>query len=167
MLLRLPAARGNQSAQQLFQFLEQCCVVAAAGIAPKLHDDIQIVELCCQLAVHDAYQAFDPVTIYRARGNFLADDQSEPRTVSGIGQSSGQKTVAARPAAACQYSLELRRFRQTTRSPLGGAAAIPRFRQTLRRARPFARRARMTARPPRVFMRTRNPWVRWRRVLDG
>lgn len=38
---------------------------------------------------------------------------------------------------------------------------------TAKRARPLARRARKTARPPRVFRRARNPWVRWRRVLDG
>ena len=39
--------------------------------------------------------------------------------------------------------------------------------QTARRLRPLARRALMTARPPRVFMRTRKPWVRARRVLEG
>ena len=36
-----------------------------------------------------------------------------------------------------------------------------------RRLRPLARRALMTARPPRVFIRTRKPCVRARRVLDG
>jgi len=39
--------------------------------------------------------------------------------------------------------------------------------QTARRLRPFARRALMTLRPPAVFMRTRKPWVRLRRVTDG
>src|SRR5690606_17781819 len=39
--------------------------------------------------------------------------------------------------------------------------------QTARRARPLARRALMTLRPPLVFMRTRKPWVRARRVLEG
>lgn len=39
--------------------------------------------------------------------------------------------------------------------------------QTARRLRPLARRALMTARPPRVFMRTRKPWVRARRVFEG
>jgi hypothetical protein len=36
-----------------------------------------------------------------------------------------------------------------------------------RRRRPRARRLRSTARPPRVPLRTRNPWRRARRVLDG
>jgi len=39
--------------------------------------------------------------------------------------------------------------------------------QTARRLRPLARRALITARPPRVFMRTRKPWVRARRVFEG
>jgi hypothetical protein len=36
-----------------------------------------------------------------------------------------------------------------------------------RRRRPLARRLRSTARPPRVPLRTRNPWRRARRVLEG
>ncbi len=39
--------------------------------------------------------------------------------------------------------------------------------QIARRLRPLARRALITARPPRVFMRTRKPWVRLRRVTEG
>ena len=39
--------------------------------------------------------------------------------------------------------------------------------QTARRLRPLARRALITARPPRVFMRTRNPWVRARLIFEG
>jgi hypothetical protein len=38
---------------------------------------------------------------------------------------------------------------------------------TERRLRPRARRRRRTARPPRVFMRARNPWVRFRLLLCG
>jgi hypothetical protein len=36
-----------------------------------------------------------------------------------------------------------------------------------RRRRPLARRLRRTARPPRVPLRTRKPWRRARRVLEG
>ena len=39
--------------------------------------------------------------------------------------------------------------------------------QAASRLRPLARRALMTARPPRVFIRTKKPWVRALRVLDG
>ena len=40
-------------------------------------------------------------------------------------------------------------------------------RQALSRARPLARRALITARPPRVLIRARNPWVRFRFRLLG
>jgi hypothetical protein len=40
-------------------------------------------------------------------------------------------------------------------------------RQTARRLRPLARLAAITARPPRVFMRTRKPWVRARLVFEA
>lgn len=39
--------------------------------------------------------------------------------------------------------------------------------QTDRRCRPLRRRAESTARPERVRMRTRKPWVRFRRRLLG
>ena len=38
---------------------------------------------------------------------------------------------------------------------------------TLSLVRPFARRARIIALPPRVFMRIRNPWVRFLLMTDG
>jgi hypothetical protein len=41
------------------------------------------------------------------------------------------------------------------------------FAQTASRALPFALRALITARPALVFMRTRKPWVRLRRVFEG
>src|SRR5699024_10448223 len=48
-----------------------------------------------------------------------------------------------------------------------GRGSQPRMGQTDSRLRPLARRALMTARPPRVFMRTRKPCVRLRRVTEG
>ena len=39
--------------------------------------------------------------------------------------------------------------------------------QTANRLRPLARLALMMARPPRVFIRTKKPWVRARRVFEG
>ena len=62
--LRLLFARSEQSAQQLLQFLEQCRVIAAAGAAPELYDDIQRIQLCRQLTMHDSDQALHPVTIH-------------------------------------------------------------------------------------------------------
>ena len=58
------------------------------------------------------------------------------------------------------------------RSYVSGAEPLPTaislaLVQTLKRARPLARRARRIARPPRVRMRTRNPWVRFLRIVEG
>ena len=111
--LRLFFARSEQSAQQLLQFLEQCRVIAAAGAAPELYDYIQRVKLCRQLTVHYSDQALYPVTIHRPGRRLFADDQSESRAISGIGQGPGQETFAARPASAGENCFELRRFGQS------------------------------------------------------
>ncbi len=66
---------------------------------------------------------------------------------------------AAEPATACDLRAIGRRVPgQATR--FGPC-------QTARRLRPLARRAAITARPPRLFMRTRKPWVRARRVFEA
>ena len=83
---------------------------------------------------------------------------------------------SARNDAASQSGLELRACLETMhcgqalagrRADPAGAADSGNIDQTARRLRPLARRALITARPPRVFMRTRKPWVRARRVLEG
>jgi hypothetical protein len=48
-----------------------------------------------------------------------------------------------------------------------GVSGRAAFAQTASRALPFALRALITARPALVFMRTRKPCVRLRRVFDG
>eukprot|EP00611_Tribonema_gayanum_P029556 TRINITY_DN794_c0_g2_i1.p1 TRINITY_DN794_c0_g2~~TRINITY_DN794_c0_g2_i1.p1 ORF type:complete len:277 (-),score=13.74 TRINITY_DN794_c0_g2_i1:192-986(-) len=64
------------------------------------------------------------------------------------------------------------RSKSAARNPAGAVVRLtPRERKRLdqrpRRLRPLARRAFSTRRPPRVFMRTRKPWVRARRVFEG
>jgi hypothetical protein len=58
---------------------------------------------------------------------------------------------------------------QTLCAALSGGRKImfARMLYTARRARPLARRALITALPPLVFMRTRNPWVRFLLVTEG
>src|SRR4029450_3831946 len=67
--------------------------------------------------------------------------------------------------AFAQQAFELRFLRETAGctqpEALFGRGYSP------RRRRPRARRLRKTARPPRVPLRTRNPWRRARRVLEG
>jgi len=66
-----------------------------------------------------------------------------------------------------QQLLELRLAAQpaTCIEPETLAGRYSRYSPT--RRRPRARRLRNTARPPRVRLRTRKPWRRARRVLDG
>jgi hypothetical protein len=94
-LLRLFFARSEQSAQQLLQFLEQCRVIAAARAATELYDNIKRIQLRRQLTMHDSDQALHPVAINRPGCRFFADDQTESRTVTGVGQGSRQKTFTA------------------------------------------------------------------------
>jgi hypothetical protein len=79
------------------------------------------------------------------------------------------KQVAAEtaPLAFTQQLLELRLAAQpaTCIEPETLARRYNGYSPT--RRRPRARRLRNTARPPRVRLRTRKPWRRARRVLDG
>lgn len=78
---------------------------------------------------------------------------------------------------AAEHANDLRRnVRRTECSKVRGSAVVRRLQghrfrlpgvQTARRLRPLARRLLMTLRPPRLFMRTRKPWVRARRIFDG
>lgn len=56
---------------------------------------------------------------------------------------------------------------EARRPPEGGVVLPRRDRQSARRLRPLERRRRSTARPPRLFIRTRKPWVRRRWRLFG
>ena len=83
-------------------------------------------------------------------------DRVEGETVQGEMRRLGHRSAG-------QHGLELLPGPQ----PLDHRRASTDRAQTARRLRPLARRALMTARPPRVFMRTRKPWVRARRILEG
>ena len=126
------------------------------------HDIVRRSQIAAQLAKHFAHHAF-----HRRAGNCPgrdapADDNSQTRrlaariipdqdvkepTLSSCRERAGEMRPATQPRQARQLGTRLC--------------------HTARRARPLARRALMTARPPRLFMRTRKPWVRLRRVFDG
>ena len=67
--------------------------------------------------------------------------------------------------AFAQQAFELRFLRET--AGCSQPEALPGRGYSPSRRRPRARRLRKTARPPRVPLRTRNPWRRARRVLEG
>jgi len=63
--------------------------------------------------------------------------------------------------------LDLRQRAKPSRLGIRCSAQMRIFFYTASLARPLARRARITARPPRVFMRTKNPCVRFLLITEG
>ena len=112
-----------------------------------------------------AYAALDSIAIDRPRSVLLRHQDAELRESRmapfEIKTVTGQ--IATRPMA--QQAFELRFLPQ----PAGRieAEALGARGYSPRRRRPLARRLRSTARPPRVPLRTRKPWRRARRVLEG
>jgi hypothetical protein len=96
------------------------------------------------------------------------DQDSEARRSSG--RARYVKSVASDAASLgfAQQPLELRPMLQPTSAIERVALACSAYSSySPMRRRPRARRLRSTARPPRVRLRTRKPWRRARRVLDG
>ena len=99
----------------------------------------------------------------------LARDQDAEPCSTGIAAPE-IKSVAcqAAPLAFAQQPLELGLAPQPARCIETESLLRGRYNDyNPSRCRPRARRLRKTARPPRVRLRTRKPWRRARRVLDG
>lgn len=128
--------------------------------------------------------SFDGVSGGGTLGMSLANHQSQAsRCLSSacrVSQGREDQKVSARNSPPGKGGGELFGAVQPRRRRKGGArhsvfglvGEVPpptpeQVNQTARRLRPLARRALITARPPRVFMRTRKPWVRLRRVTEG
>ena len=112
-----------------------------------------------------ARQAFGKVARYRQRHESLVDGYSQPGFGVSIGPGVDLKVVARRRTLEREHRCKCMTSVEPTRP--AKRVASGRVGQTPRRARPLARRERRTARPARVFMRTRKPCVRLRRVVDG
>lgn len=126
------------------------------------HNDVDWTELITQLTEYFSNGSLHQRTCNRARGSLPADNYSQTgllarRVVSA--QNDKIFTLSSRREGACElcFTTQRRPARQPEARRL----------QTAKRARPLARRALITARPPRVFMRSRKPCVRARRVLEG
>jgi hypothetical protein len=109
--------------------------------------------------------ALDAVAVCRQRGVLSGNHDSEPRASGRAPRD--EKSVALQGAALAltQQSLEMRFVPQPAGRIQPETLAARGY--SPRRLRPRARRLRNTARPPLVRLRTRNPWRRARRVLEG
>jgi len=125
-------------------------------------DDIDWTELIAQLTEYFSNGTLHQGTCNRARCRMPADDDSQ----AGL---SARRAVPAQNDKKLPLSLCRKRTRELRfpAQPRFAGQPVARRLQTAKRARPLARRALITARPPRVFMRSRKPCVRARRVLEG
>jgi hypothetical protein len=132
-----------------------------------LHTDyeIQCRQLIRLAAENFPYETLDRVPCHGRVHNPLTDDNAKPRAGPGRRPGTHPEVLAFHLPSALERGSEVRSLPDPPRS----RQALPVFagRQTASRALPLARRALTTAWPPRFFIRTRNPWVRLRRVLDG
>jgi hypothetical protein len=112
-----------------------------------------------------ANAALDAVTLGRQRGVLSGYHDSEPRAAGRAPLDEEGVAVQSAAPALAQQALEMRFVPQ----PAGGIQpeTLAARGYSPRRLRPRARRLRNTVRPPLVRLRTRNPWRRARRVLEG
>ena len=151
--------------QQIAYFGARCGGFGAPYGRARAHDQVNPCECAALGAKYFARDAFTVIARYGARHHTFADYDAETRAGNPVGSGIHLEQPAVDPA----FISEHRGERIGTVEPVrpGKRVDLARPGQTPRRARPLARRARTTARPPRVFMRTRNPCVRLRRVVDG
>jgi hypothetical protein len=112
-----------------------------------------------------AYAALNAVALDGLRAVLFRHEDAKARRsrVASLQKKSVSGQITSRPPL--QQAFEMRFLPQPASwiepEALAGRGYNP------RRRRPLARRLRSTARPPRVPLRTRKPWRRARRVLEG
>jgi len=113
-----------------------------------------------------ARHAFTVIAGHCPRHYALVDYDAQARLDDSVRLGINLEQPAVDPAFVSEDGCKRMRTVKTVR-PGKRVDLLAAANQTPRRVRPLARRARTTARPPRVFMRTRNPCVRLRLVVDG
>ena len=126
------------------------------------HDDIDWTKLITQLAEYFSNGALHQGTCNRAWRRMPADYYSQSGLFARRAISAQNDKKFPLPSRRKRTG-ELRSSAQPRLARQQGARRL----QTAKRVRPLARRALITARPPRVFIRSRKPCVRARRVLEG
>jgi len=112
--------------------------------------------------------SLDAVTLDGSGGVPAGDQDPDARLTFGAAPNIKKVAAQAVPLAFTQQLLELRLAAQPAACIEPESLGRRRYnRYSPTRRRPRARRLRNTARPPRVRLRTRKPWRRARRVLDG
>lgn len=132
------------------------------GAPTNFDHHIHVTEITAQAPENLPDGALHLRSCNRTRNGMSADNDTQPwRVIRRVVPEQEGEIDALAPGR--EATGKVRRTAQPRLPRQFGARAA----HTAKRARPLARRALITARPPRVFMRTRKPCVRARRVLDG
>lgn len=109
--------------------------------------------------------ALDSITVRGTRSVLAGHQHAQPRGPCLTPAYVEREAIESAPGAFAQQALELRFLPQPAAGIQPEALFVRGYNP--RRRRPLARRLAITLRPPGVRLRTRNPWVRARRVLEG
>ena len=148
-------------------------VHVAAQIAAELYRHVLRSEPTGEFPEHFTDQAFSAISVDRPRCGLPACDDAQTRMSFSIADTAEDEVRARGSISGPQHAFEIaalaKHLRGAWNSVLRRLVAPPlrAADQTASRALPFALRALITARPALVFMRTRKPCVRLRRVLEG
>ena len=143
-------------------------------IVAKLNGHVIFPEQGKRFAERFADEPLAAVAVHCPRCSLSSCDDAKPCVSGAVRPGAKNKITACYASAGAENRLKVAASPKNDTTPWNtlfipfDASTIDfALTQTASRARPFARRALMTARPAFVFMRTRNPCVRLRRVLDG
>lgn len=129
------------------------------------YEDVEGPEFLLLKAESLPNAALDAVAVRSTRGVLARDQHAEPRAACIARSYVKRETVEAAPSTLAKQAFELCLLPQPAAGIQPEALYVRGYNP--RRRRPLARRLRSTLRPPGVRPRTRNPWRRARRVLDG
>lgn len=134
---------------------------------PPENHDVERSELALVVTEALADQPLDTVACHGGPGMLACDGQAEPGSTCVVRPREHREAVVDGAGGAAEDPVEIAAREQPGAFRKTGRRCRWRRRQTVSRARPLARRALITLRPPRVRMRARKPWSRFRFRLLG
>jgi len=134
----------------------------------RAHEQIEGAEVSLFKSEGFPDASLDAVAVGRSGGMLAGDQDSETRLTRTTPLEIKRITARRAPLPLAQQPLELSLAPQPAARIEAKSFKRRRYADySARRRRPRARRLRSTLRPPGVRLRTRKPWRRARRVLEG
>ena len=134
----------------------------------RTHEQVDRTEVLLFKSEGFADTSLDAVAVGRSGGMLAGNQDSETRLTRTTPLEIKRITARRASLPLAQQPLELSLAPQAAARVEAKSLKRRRYADySARRRRPRARRLRSTLRPPAVRLRTRNPWRRARRVLEG